>query len=309
MSEAAIPGAVTPETIWVSAGEVRLRVLALGPADAEPVILLHGMRDVAWSLLPVALPLAERHRVLLPELRGHGESDRPGVYTLDHYLFDLHRVMSELQIDRAAVFGHSLGGQILARFSAVFPDRVRLAIIAEGLGPPDRPGDRDPALDIAGHGAHLLEVLSVSRHQRPLPHLEFAAERLRRNNPRLSAAAARALAQQATRRIDGALYWAFDPRVRSTFLSVRRADTERYWRQVRCPTLIVTGDLAHEYWHQQIPGLPGWDGRFAPGELEERLACFADHEHVVIPGAGHMLHYDRPEALTAAITNFLERRL
>ena len=56
-------------------------------------------------------------------------------------------------------------------------------------------------------------------------------------------------------------------------------------------------------------GLPGWDGRFAPGELEERLSCFADHEHAAISGAGHMLHYDRPEALTAAITDFLERRL
>ena len=298
-----------PETIWVSSGDVRLRVLGLGPTDAPPLILLHGMRDVAWSLLSVALPLAGQYRVLVPDLRGHGKSDQPGIYTLDHYLFDLYQIMSGLQIDRAAVFGHSLGGQILARFAAVFPDKVRLAIIAEGLGPPDRPGDRDPSVDIAGHGAHLLEVLSIGRHQRPLPNLEFAVERLRRNNPRLEARAARVLAEQATRHVDGTLYWAFDPRVRSTFLSVRRNDTERYWRQVRCPTLIVTGDLAHEYWHQQIPGLPGWDGRFAPGELEERLACFADHEHVAIADAGHMLHYDQPEALTAAITDFLERRL
>ena len=309
MTEPVSSAAIEPEQIWVSAGEVRLRVLSVGPTNAPPLILLHGMRDVAWSLLPVALPLARRHRVLLPDLRGHGESDQPGIYTLDHYLFDLHQVMAELQIERAAVFGHSLGGQILARFAAVFPDKVKVAIIAEGLGPPDRPGDHDPTLDIARHGAHLVEILGIDRHQRPLPDLEFAAQRLRRNNPRLDPAVARALAEQATRQLDGTLYWAFDPRVRSTFLSVRRADSERYWRQVRCPTLIVTGDLAHEYWHQQIPGLPGWDGRFAPGELEERLTCFADHEHAPISGAGHMLHYDRPDALTAAITDFLERRL
>ena len=267
------------------------------------------MRDVAWSLLPVAQALAERHWVILPELRGHGESDHPGIYSLDHYLFDLHEVMEQLRIHRAAIFGHSLGGQILARFAAVFPDRVRLAIIAEGLGPPDRPSDRDAAVEIANHGAHLLQVLASNGPPRPLPSLTFAAERLRLNNPRLSMRRARALAEHATRRREGQLYWAFDHRVRSTFLSVRRADTQRYWQQVRCPTLIVTGDLAHEYWQAHISGIPGWDGRFAPGELEGRIRCFADHEHAELTGAGHMLHYDQPEALTTAITDFLERRL
>ena len=41
-------------------------MLGVGPANAPPLILLHGMRDVAWSLLPVALPLAQRYAMLEP---------------------------------------------------------------------------------------------------------------------------------------------------------------------------------------------------------------------------------------------------
>src|SRR5690606_38837188 len=115
---------------------VGLSVLELGPADGPPLVMLHGMRDVAWSLLPLAEPLSRRYRVVLPELRGHGASDRPGCYGIDHFLFDLHGVFARIVRAPAALFGHSLGGQIAARFAALFPHQVRAAVIVEGLGPP-----------------------------------------------------------------------------------------------------------------------------------------------------------------------------
>jgi pimeloyl-ACP methyl ester carboxylesterase len=287
---------------------VGLSILEVGAGDAPPLIMLHGMRDVAWSLLWVAEPLAARYRILLPELRGHGDSDQPGCYGIDHFLFDLHRVMDLLEIDSAAMFGHSLGGQILGRFAALFPQRVRAAVLVEGLGPPMRPDEGDEAREIAGRGQHLLQTLAVSQRQRPLPGVAFAAERLLANNPRLTAEGALALAQQATR-VDaqGQLVWAFDPRVASVFLGVNRHDTERYWRRITCPTLVVSGDLADEYWRAQMP--LEWNGRFAPGELAARIRLFPNAEHVAFDGAGHMVHYDQPAALSRAVADFLERRL
>ncbi len=296
-----------PAQHWVDANGVRLSVLTLGADDAPPLVMLHGMRDVAASLLPVAAPLAERYRVILPELRGHGASDQPGAYTFDHFLFDLHSTMDALALPAAHFLGHSLGGQILVRFAAVFPARVRTAIVVEGLGPPDRPGE-DEDNWLASHGRHLLDVLAIPLQQRALPSVQFAAERLLANNPRLDATQARRLAGQATRRsAQGELLWAFDPRVRGVFVArTRRVDTEPYWRNVRCPVLIVSGDLAHEYWQSQI-GL-AWDGRFAPGELEARIRSFPDHEHAPMSRSGHMVHFDEPEALTRAVADFLERR-
>jgi pimeloyl-ACP methyl ester carboxylesterase len=287
---------------------VGLSVLELGAAAAPPLIMLHGMRDVAASLLPVAEPLATSYRVLLPELRGHGDSDRPGCYGMEHFLFDLHRTMDLLELPAAAIFGHSLGGQILARFAALFPKRVRAAVLVEGLGPPAFPDEGDEVRELAGRGARLLQTLSIPAPQRPLPSIEFAAERLRVNNPRLSPDQALALAHQATRvDAEGRLTWAFDPRVAGVFLNVSRQETERHWRHVTCPTLIVSGDLADEYWRAQMP--VEWSGRFAPGELEARVAMFPDAEHVALAGAGHMVHYDRPAELHRAVADFLERRL
>jgi pimeloyl-ACP methyl ester carboxylesterase len=297
-----------PRQHWIDANGVRLSALEIGAEDAPPLVMLHGMRDVAASLLPVAEPLATRWRVILPELRGHGASDQPGCYTMEHYLFDMNKVMDALALPDAHWFGHSLGGQILVRLASVFPRRVRSAIVVEGLGPPDRPGETDPDHWLAGHGPHLLETLGIPQRQRPLPSVDFAAARLLANNPRLDPARAGALAAAATRRTEsGDLVWAFDPRVRSVFVGhTRRVDTEPYWRNVHCPTLIVSGDLAHEYWRAQIP--LEWDGRFAPGELEARVRLFRDHEHVAIPEAGHMVHFDQPAALIDAVTDFLERR-
>jgi pimeloyl-ACP methyl ester carboxylesterase len=299
---------MTPRRHWVDANGVRLAVLELGGATAPPLVMLHGMQDVGASLLPVAEPLAQRYRVILPDLRGHGASDQPGCYTMEHFLFDLNKVMDALELPDAHWFGHSLGGQILVRLAAAFPQRVRSAIVVEGLGPPDRPGDTEPDGWLAQYGPHLLQTLAIPARQRPLPSPEFAVERLLANNPRLARERASELAAAATRRTDaGDLVWAFDPRVRSVFVArTARVDNEPFWRNVRCPVLIVSGDLAHEYWRKQIP--LEWDGRFAPGELEERVRTFPDHEHVALPGAGHMVHFDQPAALTRAVANFLERR-
>ena len=295
------------EQHWVDANGVRLSVLESGPADGPPVVMLHGMRDVAESLLPVAERLTERYRVLLLELRGHGRSDQPGCYTFEHYLFDLNALWRARGLSDAHVFGHSLGGQILVRFASVFPTLVRTAIVVEGLGPPDRPDDEAPDGWLTGYGQHLLAALGAPTRQRPLPDLAFAAKRLLANNPRLDPAEADRIARVATsQQADGSLVWAFDPRIAMTFTArTRRADTEPFWRNVRCPTLIVSGDLAHEYWRAQFP--VDWDGRFAPGELEARVRLFADHEHVPLPDAGHMVHYDQPEALAAAVLDYLER--
>lgn len=289
-------------------GDVTLSVLEAGEDQAPPLVMLHGMRDTAWSLLDVAAPLSGSYRVVLPELRGHGASDWPGAYSIDHFLFDLYHVTERLSLPPAVVFGHSLGGQIAARYAALFPDRVRALVVVEGLGPPARPGEDDPAFMVRHHATRLLETLGVPIRQRPLPDLGFAAERLLANNPRLASERARRLAGQMTRHdADGKLVWAFDARVASVFLGVRREDSERYWRQVRCPTLVVSGDLAGEYWRGQMPG--EWRGEFAPGELEARIGCFADAEHVAFADAGHMVHYDIGERLTHTAAEFLERRL
>ncbi len=288
---------------------VELSVLTLGAPQSNPVVVLHGMRDVSLSLLPLAAALADSRHVILPDLRGHGRSGKPGSYAMPEFVFDLMSVIRALSPERpVALFGHSLGGHIVTRFSALFPDLVRAVVVVEGLGPPARPWLDDPEARLRSEAQRLLGTYDNAR-QRPLPSVEFAAERLLVNNPRLDPGYALTLARQATERnADDNLVWAFDPHVGSVFLSAGEEGSQRYWSGVRCPTLLVTGGRSSEYWSHAMPPGEAWDGSFAPGELEGRLACFADHEHVEFPDAGHMVHFDEPERLADTTLDFLRRR-
>jgi len=300
-----------PRRLTVDANGVNLNLYAIGEeAEGPPVIMLHGMRDVALSLMPVAARLAERHPVYLPDLRGHGASDKPGGYSMAALVYDLHVVIGEVARAPVVLFGHSLGGHVVCRFAALFPDQVRAVVVVEGLGPPAGRRSSDPALALAAEGVRLLATLGAPREPRPLPDLAFGAERLLANNPRLAPERALELARRGTvTGADGALRWAFDPRVQSVFLGSDTDANDRYWTAVRCPTCVIAGAFAGEYWRSAMPAGSDWTGEFAPGELEARVALFPDAELTTLAGSGHMVHFDEPEALAGATLDFLRRRL
>jgi pimeloyl-ACP methyl ester carboxylesterase len=301
-----------PERLIVNANGVKLNIYRLGPdmSDAPPpVVMLHGMRDVGLSLLPIAEAVAETHPVFLMDLRGHGDSDQPGGYAMVQLIYDLHVVMSELLEVPAILFGHSLGGHVVCRFAALFPDRVLGAVVVEGLGPPDGRAPEEVAARLQMEGERLIGSLSIPEQQRPLPDLAFAAGRLMANNPRLTEERAMELARRGTRVRDGQLEWNFDPRVQTVFVGSDADASERYWSNVRCPVSIIAGDLAGEYWSRAMPAGSDWTGNFAPGELEARVATFPDAELSRMPGSGHMVHFDEPERLAEATIDFLRRRL
>lgn len=302
--------ALTPHTVLVRG--VKLSVLDTGDhgetAGRPVLVFLHGMRDVAQSLEPIAAPFSNRYRIVLPELRGHGNSDNPGAYSMENFIIDLHRVL-EVHVGRPAwIIGHSLGGQIASRFAAVFPELVTGLILIEGLGPPAIPEPADEHGWLPGYRNRLLTRFAEPSPGRDLGSVEFAASRLLANNPRLDPERARELAAHATRRDEeGRLQWAFDSHAGAVFVRPERGEGEQFWRAVRCRTLVISGDLAHEYWVGQFGNLPGFDGRYAPGEMEARAALFPRGEHCAFRHSGHMVHYDEPDRLITVIDEFLHR--
>lgn len=299
-----------PRRISVDANGVSLNLYALGEGrDRPPVVMLHGMRDVAASLLPVAARLAEQHPVYLPDLRGHGGSDKPGGYSMAQLVYDLYVVVRALPSGPVVLFGHSLGGHVVCRFAALFPDLARAVVVVEGLGPPAGRHPSDTAQALQAEASRLLQTLGAPYRQRPLPSVAFAADRLVANNPRLPRERALELARRGTTVEAGELHWAFDPRVQSVFLGADTDASERYWKSVQCPTCVIAGAHAGEYWRSAMPAASSWTGEFAPGELEARVALFPDAELVELPGSGHMVHFDEPEALAERTLDFLRRTL
>ncbi len=294
---------------------VTLNALAAGDPQRPCVILVHGLRDTAWALAPLAEALAQPgtahggYYAVILELRGHGGSSHSDGYAMANFLADLHCVVNTVAGNRCALFGHSLGGHLVTRYAALFPAAVAAVIAAEGLGPPRRPHVGDEAAELAAY-REMLEN-RVLRHIKRNPGgklsgIDEVCARLLKNNPRLHPQLAHDIAPHLVRKsADGGLQWAFDPRASSVFLGTSEADNARFWRALQAPTCLISGALSYEYWGRELGG-SGFSGQFAEGEMEQRLAHFRHAEHHWFDKSGHMVHYDEPQRLAQLSRKFLE---
>lgn len=108
--------------------DVAFRVQGEGPA----VVLLHGTsaNHAVWA--DVATSLASHATVVSLDQRGHGRSDKPGSgYAGDDFARDVVTVLDALEIERAVVGGHSLGGRNSWLVGALHPERVDAVVVVD----------------------------------------------------------------------------------------------------------------------------------------------------------------------------------
>ncbi len=110
----------------IPSGDAEIVYWALG--DGAPVVLLHPFPANHEFWQPVAQTLATRYRVILPDLRGHGESEiGEGPATMGRHAADIARVMDDADVGRAPLIGVSIGGYIL--FELWRKNRGRIAAL------------------------------------------------------------------------------------------------------------------------------------------------------------------------------------
>ena len=114
---------------WLQAGDVRLHYVDEGPADAPPVLMLHG--NGTWSYLyrrPVAELAAGGHRCLAFDHMGFGRSDKPpymGAYTLERHVENALAVIDSLDLRDIVLVAHDWGGPIGLGAALERRDRLR----------------------------------------------------------------------------------------------------------------------------------------------------------------------------------------
>jgi pimeloyl-ACP methyl ester carboxylesterase len=259
-----------------------VRVAERGADDASPVVMLHGWGASlytfrhAFSLLP---PLG--FRVSAVDLRGYGLSDHPRTrraFTLEKYLSDLISLLEALDLPRAAIIGHSMGGAIALQLALREPARLRaLALI-------------NPA-QLVG-----IPLLGVGRL---MP--RFAVERIfDRRVPRwLVSQTLRRIAFSNTKDLterDVDEYWS-PARIAGYVHAVRGALDEFDWRPLSAeqaatlavPTVVILG--------QQDRLIP--DARRAAGRLAGAT--------VIGLSGGHCVHEEQPDAVYSRIAEFFGR--
>jgi len=260
-------------------------------ASRGACVLLHGFQDGAYSWDHVAPSLASLgYRVLAADLRGFGDSGRvheSGYYYFPDYVFDLTELVDAMSPnDPIALVGHSMGGNVATMFAGLYPERVRKLALLEGVGPPAFGEDM-----VVDREKMWIEGVrkTRSRAEKPMT-FDEVIRRLSIGHPGVREQILRSRAEQLSRRIgDDQFVWAFDPlhRTRSPIpfsLERWRAHAQR----ITAETLCVGG------------GTTG----FHPHDEPERIATFPNARALEIEGAGHMMHWTRPEEVARVLCEF-----
>jgi len=116
-----------------------LSVRLFGPEDGPPLLMSSGLGGAGGYWMPHLPALAARHRVILYDQRGTGESDRaiPQPYGLGYMADDLLRILDGLSICAAHVVGHAAGGMAALQLALAAPARVKSITVVNGWDAPD----------------------------------------------------------------------------------------------------------------------------------------------------------------------------
>ncbi len=260
---------------------------------AGTLVLLHGWMDVSASFQFLVDAFARNWRVLAPDWRGFGLSDRdPGdCYWFPDYLADLEFLLDALLPGQAVdLVAHSMGGNVATIYAGVRPQRVRRLVNLEGLGMPATRPEQAPER----YGEWIDELREGTRLRDYASRAEVAA-RLERNNPRLGAAQAAFLAEHWALPADGGRFvLAGDAAHKIINPQLYRVDEVlACWRRVQADVLLVVARQSDRWY------------KFLNTEFRERMPALASLRTAIVEDAGHMLHHDQPQQVARLIEEFL----
>jgi len=289
------PAEPTPTSHFFTSLRTRLHYLDWGNPSAPPLILLHGGFDHGRSWDRTARALAADYHVVVPDLRGHGDSGwaSDGSYPMNNYVYDLAQLADLIDRPALRIVGHSLGGSIALRYAGLFPDKVEKLVTIESLGLSPAALERDaetPVMDAwrTWIGARRTGARKSTRRYATI---EAAVMRMQERNERLSAEMALHLTMHGVNRNeDGSYSWKFDPYLRARSL-VPGGDTElpMFWRDIACPVLLCLG-------------LDSWA---SDPVADGRAAHFKDARLLSFEEAGHWVHHDQFDRFVAELRAFL----
>jgi pimeloyl-ACP methyl ester carboxylesterase len=234
--------------------------------------------------------LAESHTVIAPDLLGHGASDKPrGDYSIAAYANGMRDLLTVLDIERATVVGHSLGGGIALQFAYQFPERCeRLAVVGSGgLGPELSAGLRAATLP----GAELV-LTALTGVSGPIRGGLQVVDRVGK------AAGWRRVRDLAE--AGDALLALKDVEARRAFLRTLRGVVDARGQAVTALDRLYLADA--------VPMLVVWGSRdpIVPALHAESVRALVPSARVeVFDGAGHWPHLDEPDTFCRILLDFI----
>ena len=277
MTDAKLPGL---EERFAEVKGVRMRYFVGG--EGPPLVLVHGLGGAAANWIELAPLLARRHRLLVPDLPGHGGSEAlPAVSGLDPFADRVALLAEREGMLPAPIVGHSLGGMVVLRLALRRPADVTALVLAAGAG-------------LSTGSVWGRNVLSLFTTVRP-GRLAARGRRWVSRSPLLrrivfgfvSVADPAGLTDDAVEGFLAAQLLHTD--VGSAWHALLVDDPREELEQIACPVLVL--------WGAEDGQLPLDDAFEYTRRLRARLR--------VIAGCGHLLIGERPDACDRAIEDFL----
>ena len=242
--------------------------------QGTPVVLLHGfpLSSALWRQQQEQL--AGRYRVITPDLRGHGQSPAPaGVYEMESLARDVLALLDSLNIERAVIMGHSMGGYVTLAAWKLAPERLLAIGLIDSQASADTDEGRQRRLQLAQDVAAKGNQVAA---EAMLPRL-FAVG-LAAGDP-IWEQVREVILKTPLTGIIGAL----------NGMAVRH-DSTAMLPAITVPALVVAGDK----------------DQIIPLAKAQALAAGMPHATLeVIASAGHMTMLEQPAATTTAIDKFL----
>jgi len=267
----------TQEIEVVAADGARLRGHRCGDPDGQTVLLVHGYVESVGFWAPVVRRLVDAGLdVVVVDQRGHGDSDRgDAAFDCDTLAGDVRAWVEQLDLRDAVLAGHSMGGVSAMAFAGLHPEvasaHLRSMVLVATLAFPE------PLLglpDVQVDPARVVPLLERLVGLETLGLLFLA---------RVFGTYPTRAALEATR--DSLLATDLQTRI-DAMRMLRDFDLRPVLPEVRVPTVVVAGS------HDRLTPLPGNEAiaDLVPGARLE-----------VLPGMGHMLMFEAPDAVTDAI--------
>jgi pimeloyl-ACP methyl ester carboxylesterase len=150
------------KTVALPNGEV-LAYIEMGKASGPSVVLIHGYTDSARDWVPMLPYLSKQSRLILVDIRGHGQSSKPECcYSRLDFAYDIKLLLDALHIPKADFVGHSLGTIIIQTFAEYWPERTsRIVLISSTGGMPLDAPKKPPEFDVVTEIRNLKEPIEA----------------------------------------------------------------------------------------------------------------------------------------------------
>jgi pimeloyl-ACP methyl ester carboxylesterase len=260
--------------IRIKSGDAEIAYQTLG--SGSPIVLLHPFPVHHEFWLPSALALSNRYQLILPDLRGHGESDAgEGPATMAKHASDIARILDHAELGRVPFAGVSIGGYVLFEFWRRYRGRVAALALINTKAPADSPESKAARLQAAND---VVDRGTEPFFESMVPKL--LGETTRKGRPDLVDGALRMMRKMSA----------------SDVAQVQRGMAERLdsvadLKTINVPTLLMTGDE---------------DILTGPPEAELMRQNIAGSELKVIRHAGHYSPWEQAAEVGKLLRQFFD---